>query len=135
MPAVPNWIPRAWVLLPSGSSLRPDEIVRTLSWRPTPTQVVVTLDNPKRTVMRFWLHRLQPVGRENRGVKLLDGAAPETQAMIARIRADEAVAALDMVLAGTRMHKADGDREAQVRLISQVRDAAAAALAALEPLL
>jgi hypothetical protein len=135
MPTVPNWIPRAWVLLPSRGTSRPDEIVRTVSWRPTPTQVVVTLDNPKRTELRFWLDGLRPVGHENRRAELLDGDAPETQAMVARIRAEEAVADFETVLNVTRMDHVRDDREAQARLIGQVRDAATAALAALEPLL
>jgi len=135
MSTVPNWIPRAWVLLPSSSRLRPDEIVRTLSWRATHTQVVVRLDNPKQTAMRFWLDGLRPLGNENHGAKLLDGDDPETQAMIARIRADEAVADFETALNTTRMDRVRGDREAQARLIGQVRDAATAALAALEPLL
>jgi hypothetical protein len=134
MPAVPNWIPHAIVILPG---LLPglDEAIPVKDWRATKTQVVVTLDNPKRTEMRFYLDGLRPVGSDSRGAKLLDGRDLVTVAHVQRIRADEAVAELEFEIALARFDRIRGDREAQARLISDLRDKATAALAALEPLL
>jgi hypothetical protein len=137
MPSVPNWIPRAVVIMPSGSRMHPDEAFDVKDWRATRTQVVVTLANANRTEHRFYLDGLRPVGSSyrDRRIELLDGADPDVQRRLAFIRADRAVNQLETMVNLAPFGKARGDAGKQLDLAVAIRDAATAAIEALEPLL
>ncbi len=130
MPTVPSWITRA-VVVESGP-LRTD-VNAVKDWRATATQVVVILDDRKRTEIRFRVDNLRPIGAEHRGAELLDSRDPQTAMRILRYRADQAVEDLAGEIARIRLDKVRSDREEQAKRITVLRDKATAALAALEP--
>lgn len=134
MPSVPNWIGHAVVILPNYSSPRPDEAVPVKSWRATKTQVVVTLDNPHRTEMRFYLDCLHGVGAD-RGAELRDATDPVTVRRVAHIRAAEAIGVLQTTMALARLDDYRGAFAESAERIRAIHDAATAALAALAEVL
>lgn len=134
MPTVPNWIGHAIVIVPSGSYLRPDEAIPVKSWRATNTQVVVTLDDAKRTEMRFYLDGLRGVG-PNRGAELLDADHSATKRRAARIRAAVAIYALESEMALARLGDSRSDNEALAVKVGRIQRAATKALAALADVL
>ena len=134
MATVPNWIGHALVIRPSGSSLRPDEAVRVASWRATKTQVVVTLDNPGRSKVRFYLDGLRGVG-EHRRHELHDAQSPATMRRVASLAYRDAVRELETVMALTRLDRIRSDPEALATEVGKLRDAATKALAALADVL
>lgn len=133
MPTVPNWIGHSIVILPSGSLIRPDEAIPVKSWRATRTQVIVTLDNPRRTEVRFHLDGMVGVAGD-RGADLLDAEAETTKRRVEVIRYREAFADFRTTVNLTRL---DGDRDYEdaAARITAIRDAATKALGALAPLL
>lgn len=134
MATVPNWISHALVIRPSGSRDRPDEAVRTVSWRATKTQVVVTLDNPNRSEVRFYLDGLRGVGK-HRNFELLDAHSPATLRRVAFLAYRDAVRELETVMALTRLDRIRSDPEALATEIGKLRDAATKALAAIADVL
>jgi hypothetical protein len=134
MATVPNWIGHALVIRPSSSSLRPDEAVRVASWRATKTQVVVTLDNPGRSEIRFYLDGLCGVGTD-RSCELLDAHSPATLRRVAFLAYRGAVSELETVMAITRLDRIRSNPEALAVEIGKLRDAATNALAAIADVL
>lgn len=134
MPTVPNWIGHALVIVPSRSMLRPDEAVRVAAWRATKTQVIVTLDNPSRSEVRFYLDGLVGVGSQ-KGHELLDAQSGTNVKRVAALRYKHAVGKLETVMALTRIDRIRADPEALVTEIGKLRDAATEALAALAEVL
>lgn len=130
--SVPDWMDRAVVILPSGSLLRPGEVVRIATWRTTKTQLVVTLDTPKRDVVRFHLDGLVAVGARPRP-ELVDSAVAKKR--IAHIRAKEAVLDLESTMAASRLAPMRSDPEQLAVAIGRIQRAATKALASLADLL
>lgn len=127
MPTVPNWIGHSVVI-------RNHNAYSVRSYRPTKTQVVVTLDTPNRTEVRFYLDGLVGVGGD-RGAQLLDAADPDVIKRVVLVRSKRAVAELETVMALARIDRVRSDPEALVTEISRIRDAATAALASLAEVL
>ena len=132
MATVPNWIGHAVVILPNGTA---NTAVPVRSWRPTKTQVVVTLDDAKRTEMRFYLDGLKLVGPGWSRTHLLDANDPATKHRVARIRAAEAVADLEREMALASLSDSRGDHEELAVKVGRIQRAATRALAALADVL
>lgn len=135
MPTVPPWISHAIVVIPSRSRTSPDDACPIKDWRATKTQVVVTLDNPNRSEMRFYLDGLRAVGARYGEPELLDADAPETVRRVARIRSARAIADLETAMALNVIAHNRNDPEALVTEIGRIQRAATEALARLADLL
>lgn len=132
MPTVPNWIPRAVVYI-AAPGTNPGTFVDTSGWRATRTQVIVTLDTPERTEVRFYLDGLRAVGR--RGFELLDPSDPKVERRMVSIKMRHALDDLETTMALARLSHSRGNAEELVTKISAIQRAATKALAALSDLL
>lgn len=134
MPSVPNWITHAIVIQIQPAGFPGYRAVAVKSWRATATQVVVTLDDPGRTELRFRLDGLSGIGDAWR-MTLCDATDPGVVRRVSRIRADAAIDALRSTVALTRLHRNREDLDGKAEEICAIRDAATAALAAIAEVL
>lgn len=134
MATVPPWIGHSVVILPSRGISRSELAFDVVYWRATNTQVVVQIDDGKRTEVRFYLDGLRGVGPDRRA-ELLDDADPDTVRRIHASRCRQAVDAFETAIHTIRVDRIRSDPEALVVEIGKVRDAASAALAALAEVL
>ena len=133
MATVPNWIAKAIVFVPAPSHLDPGIFVPTASWRAAKTQVIVTLDVPERTEVRFYLDGLREVGHHGR--ELLDPSDPKVMHRMVSAKSRRSVNDLQTAVALARLDQSRGNAEELVTKISAIQRAATKALADLADLL
>lgn len=135
MPAVPNWIGKAYAVSGYGRNRRAYPVT---SWRATKTQAVVALDiNGRPVEYRFRLDDLREVGRGYDGMRLVAPDSDEaTEALrLAKIRAARNLLDDAVEKHAAFMRQGNYDVESVVASISNVQRAATKAMADLADLL
>lgn len=131
-PAVPNWIAKALIHTPDRSE---GTLTPILSWRPTRTQVVVTVDGLRGPVeRRFYLDTLTEVGQSKRSIHSSRLIAPDPPQAIASRRATAATRARNAVLSAVeeqRFQDYTDDAEVVAAKLVALRAAVNEALASL----